>query len=157
MKSHEVYHKSRSYLAISVVQTGAFLPTDHLLLNTLDKTLSGLQTHTVITNGNTPTHHYVGIGAVNKLMESPELLLGMTLGELEQFVKRWLSQLELLHRFLAMAIPEHTQLWADNVAGMTEALRKLITVDNQNLSANDVTSTMTLFKQSLESVIGKLM
>ncbi|MEK9498452.1 SDR family NAD(P)-dependent oxidoreductase [Photorhabdus sp. P32] len=157
MKSHEVYHKSRSYLAISVVQTGAFLPTDRLLRNTLDKTLSGLQTHTAITHGDTPIHHYVGIGAVNKLMESPELLLGMTFGELEQFVKRWLSQLELLHRFLAMAIPEHTQLWADGVAGMTEVLRKLIAVDNQNLSANDVTSTMTLFKQSLESVIGKLM
>ncbi|WP_323868803.1 SDR family NAD(P)-dependent oxidoreductase [Xenorhabdus szentirmaii] len=157
MKSHEVYHKSRSYLAISVVQTGAFLPTDHLLRNTLDRTLSGLQTHTAITHGDTPTHHYVGISAVNKLMESPELLLGMAHSELEQFVKRWLSQLELLHRFLAMARPEYMQLWTADVAGMTEALRKLITVDNHNVSANGVTSAMMLCKQSLESMIGKLM
>ncbi|PQQ30991.1 polyketide synthase [Photorhabdus luminescens] len=156
MKSHEVYHKSRPYLAISVVQTGAFLSTDHLLRGTLDKTLSGLQTHTAITDENTPIHHYVGISAVNKLMESPELLLAMTSSELEQFIKRWLLQLELLHRFLAMAIPDHAQWWADTVAGMTETLRKLIAVDNQNLNANDVTGTMTLFKQLLESVIGKL-
>ncbi|MHC6529717.1 beta-ketoacyl synthase N-terminal-like domain-containing protein [Vibrio proteolyticus] len=149
MHSHEIYEKSRPWLVMSLNCKGKFPSEEHLVSTTLLKMIHALETRSAISCDENGELHYVGLGAIEQLLENPDLIFSMTLEDRQQFIRQWTSQLSLLERFL-----QYSHLnGSDNTARIHEASESLTTVKESSCYQERFILTLNELKESITELI----
>ncbi|POD91451.1 polyketide synthase [Pectobacterium odoriferum] len=151
MQASEVYQKSRPWLVISLSHSGTFPSQEELATATLTRTLSDLQAGAAILD-QTGKQHYIGMKAIDRLLEEPERLMAMSVEARQRFIQRWASQLALLERLVRQSTTARSSTLTEPLSELRQARDILSNVDEQSVSA-----ALTGLRHSLKCLIDSLM
>ncbi|MBC8953494.1 type I polyketide synthase [Xenorhabdus sp. PB62.4] len=153
MESHEVFNKSRPYLVITVNCTGDFPDSrgqKELILNNL---INDFRRKEEIKYNENEFSCYIGLAAIEKIIETPELLTNSTAKDLEEIFTRWNNQINSLRRFLILVRPEHAKQFESAFSFINGRMNELIASCQDNDHDNNRLNDLNLIKSELDSVI----
>ncbi|MGJ0628158.1 beta-ketoacyl synthase N-terminal-like domain-containing protein [Xenorhabdus bovienii] len=156
MQSHEVYNKSRSFIVITVTCAGKFHKDNDLKEQTLNRLVTDFQTKQAIESNESHLSYYVGLTALDKLIENPGLIASSSNFDLAEIFSRWYQQMLLLRKFLKISKPEVSTECDHAFSIISEELDKVIACCKNSSDDKTIIDSLLLVKSNLSDIIKNL-
>ncbi|CCW30968.1 Polyketide synthase involved in xenocoumacin synthesis [Xenorhabdus nematophila F1] len=153
MQSHEVFKKSRPYLVITVNCDGDFPDSEAQQKIILNNLINDFRKEEEIKYPENEFSCYIGLAAIEKLIETPALLTNSAVADLEEIFVRWRDQISSLKRFLMIARSASAIQLESSFSLIQEKMEDLIVSCKDHDNDGNKVNCLTQIKSGLDSVI----